>query len=35
MSTVVHSGRQRQAALYEFKANLVYIESSRPTRATQ
>ena len=28
-------GRQRQANLYEFKANLVYRVNSRTTRVTQ
>lgn len=28
-------GRQKQADLCEFEASLIYIESSRTTRATQ
>ena len=28
-------GRQRQTDLFEFKASLVYIASSRPTRVIQ
>jgi hypothetical protein len=35
MSLIPALGRQRQADLFEFEGNLIYIESSRLVRTTE